>query len=100
MVEKNTLFPKQLDIQINTSTKHVILELLQNITKSFEKIEYASAVFIGLKKTIHIVNYEVLLHKLRFYEINCTCLELFKIIFQTQVNASSMKTMQGFIQAL
>ena len=35
--EKNFLFPKQFAFQINTSAKHEILELLQNITKSFEK---------------------------------------------------------------
>ena len=35
--ENKFLFPKQFGFQINTSTEHAILELMHNITKSFEK---------------------------------------------------------------
>ena len=35
--ENKFLFPKQFGFQISTSTEHAILELMHNITKSFEK---------------------------------------------------------------
>ena len=77
-VENKLLFPKQSGFQINTSTEHAILELVRNITKSFEKNEYVLGVFIDLKKAFDTVNHEILLHKLKLYGIHGTCLEWFK----------------------
>ena len=36
-IENKFLFPKQFGFQINTSTKHAILDVVHDITKSFEK---------------------------------------------------------------
>ena len=36
-VENKILFPKQFVFQINTLTEHAVLELVRNITKSFER---------------------------------------------------------------
>ena len=77
-VENKLLFPKQFGFQINSSTEHAILELVRNITKSFEKNEYVLGVFIDLKKAFDTVNHEILLHKLKLYGINGTCLDWFK----------------------
>ena len=77
-VENKLLFPKQFGFQINTSTEHAILELVRNITKSFENNEYVLGVFIDLKKAFDTVNHEILLHKLKLYGINGKCLEWFK----------------------
>ena len=55
-----------------------MLELVHNITKSFGKSEYVLGVFIDLKKAFDTVNHEILLHKLKLYGINGTCLEWFK----------------------
>ena len=83
--ENKFLFPKQFGFQINTSTEHAVLELMHNITKSFEKKnEYVLGVFIDLKKAFDRVNYEILLHKLKLYGINGTCLEWFKIYLSNQ----------------
>ena len=49
-VENKLLFPKQFGFQINSSTKHAILELVRNITKSLEKNEYVLEIFIILRK--------------------------------------------------
>ena len=78
VVENKLLFPKQFGFQINNSTEHAILELVRNITKSFEKNEYVLGVFIDPKKAFDTVNYEILLHKLKLYGINSTCLVWFK----------------------
>ena len=77
-VENKLLFPKQFGFQINSSTEHAILELVRNITKSFEKSEYVLGLFIDLKKAFDTVNHEILLHKLKLHGINGTCLEWFK----------------------
>ena len=77
-VADKLLFPKQFGFQINTSSVHAIFELVLNITKSFEKNEYVLRVFIDLKKAFDTVNHEMLLHKLKLYRINGTCLEWFK----------------------
>ena len=74
-VEKKLLFPKQFSFQINTSTENAILEIVRNITKSFEKNDYVLAVFIDLKKALDTVNHEILLHKLKLYGMTGTCLE-------------------------
>ena len=83
-VENKPLFPKQLGFQINTSTEHAVLELVPNTTKSFEKREYVSGVFIDLKKAFYTVNHKILLHKLKLYGINGTCLEWFKSYLSNQ----------------
>ena len=77
-VENELLFPKQFGFHINSSTEHAILELVRNITKSFEKNEYVLGVFIDLKKAFDTVNHEILLHKPKLYGMNGTCLEWFK----------------------
>ena len=56
-VENKLLFSIQFGFQINPSTEHAILELIRNITKSFEKNEYVSGVFIDLKKAFDLVNH-------------------------------------------
>ena len=38
-VENKLFFPRRFGFQINTSTEHAILDLVRNITKSFEKNE-------------------------------------------------------------
>ena len=54
-VENKLLFPKQFGFQINTSTEHAILNLVRNITKSFEKNEYVLGVFIDRRKAFDTI---------------------------------------------
>ena len=49
-----------------------------NVIKSFEINEYVLGVFVDFKKAFDTVNREILLHKLKLYGINGTCLEWFK----------------------
>ena len=48
-VQSKLLFPVQSGFQTNTSPEHAILELVCNITKSFEKNGYVLGVFMDLK---------------------------------------------------
>ena len=77
-VEDKLVFPKQFSFQITSSTEHAVLESVHNFTKSFEKNKYVLGVFIDLKKVFDTVNHEIVLHKLKLYGINGTCLEWFK----------------------
>ena len=43
-----------------------------------KKNEYVLGVFIYLKKAFDIVNHQIILHKLKLYGVNGTCLEWFK----------------------
>ena len=43
-----------------------------------KKNEYVLGVFIDLEKAFDTVNHKILLHKLKLYGINATCLEWFK----------------------
>ena len=62
-------------------TEHPILELIRNITKSFETNEYVLRVLMDIRKTFEIVNHEILLHKLKLHTKNSTCFFLCQNIY-------------------
>ena len=53
------------------------LQLIRDVTGSFEKGEYALGVFIDLSKVFNTVN-QILIKKLQYYGIDDTTLEWFK----------------------
>ena len=65
----NFLFYKQFGFQLNNSTKHVILQLVNDISSSFERGEYTLRIFIDLSKTFDTVDHEILISKLDHYGI-------------------------------
>ena len=78
-------------------TEHLILELIRNITKSFETNEYVLGVFMDIRKTFEIVNHEILLHKLKLHTKNSTCFFYVKTsitIYNVQTKYSWQKIMQ------
>ena len=68
-VESKLLFPKQFSLQINISTKHAVLELVWNITKSFEQKWY-----VYVLEMVSVRNGSI-------------------VIFPTEINLSSMASM-------
>ena len=68
----NLLYPKQFGFQKNTSTEHAILELVDQITKSFDNNKFTLGVFIDLSKAFDTVDHEILLNKLHHYGIQGT----------------------------
>ena len=69
MISNSLFYKKQFGFQRNCSTEHAILELTEQITKSFENNSFMLGVFIDLSKAFDTVNHEILLAKLNHYGI-------------------------------
>ena len=78
LTKNNILFKKQFGFQKNHSTEHALLELISEISESFENSKYTIGVFIDLSKAFDTVNHDILISKLRRYGITGTNLDWFK----------------------
>ena len=63
------LFDKQFGFQLNNSTEHAILELVNDISNSFERGQYTLEIFIDLSKVFDTVDHEILISNLEYYGI-------------------------------
>jgi len=66
----NLFYEKQFGFQKNSSTEHALLQLVEDITKSFEQGSYTLGVFIDLSKAFDTVDHKILFAKLRYYGIS------------------------------
>ena len=55
------LFDKQFGFQLKYSTEHAILQLVNDITSSFERGEYTLGIFVHLLKAFYTADYEILI---------------------------------------
>ena len=65
----NLLFDKQFGFQLNNSTEHEIIQLVNDISSSFERGEYTLGIFIDLPKVFDTVGQEIVICSLEYYEI-------------------------------
>ena len=74
----NLLFDKQFGFQLNNSTEHATLQLVNYISSSFERGEQTLGIFIDLPKAFHTVDHEILISKLEYYGIKGNTLKWLK----------------------
>ena len=60
----NVLYQNQLRFRQGNSTHHVLITLVDNITKSLDNGDIVIRVFLDLKKAFDTVNHKILLKKI------------------------------------
>ena len=78
LVKHDILFKKQFGFQKGHSTEHALLELISEISDSFEQNKYTIGVFIDLSKAFDTVDHDILISKLKRYGITGENLNWFK----------------------
>ena len=63
LCENNILYEKQFGFQTAHSTDHAIIQLVNEINKSFEENKFTLGVFIDLSKAFDTVNHKILITK-------------------------------------
>ena len=69
ITDNSTLYKKQFDFQEGNSTKHAIVQLVDQISNSFEIKQYTLGVFVDFFKAFDTVNHKILISKLKIYGI-------------------------------
>ena len=69
LCENNILYEKQFGFQTAHSTDHAIIQLVNEISKSFEEDKFTLGVFIDLSKAFDTVDHKILITKLKNYGI-------------------------------
>ena len=64
LLNNNILYKKQFGIQENHSTDHAIIQLVDQISNSFEKNYFTFDVFMDLSKAFETVDHVILIKKL------------------------------------
>ena len=78
LTEHKILYKKQFGFQQKHSTEHALLELINEISDSFEKDKFTIGVFIDLSKAFDTVDHDILTKKLERYGVTGTNLTWFK----------------------
>ena len=78
VIDDNILHKKQFSFQTGHSTEHAIIQLVDQINNSFEKIQYNLNIFINFSKAFNFVDRKTLIAKLGNYGIEGINLLWFK----------------------
>ena len=78
LVQNKILYCKQFGFQQSNSTEHVIIQLIDQISYSFEQNKFTLGVFIDLSKAFDTVDHNILLNKLEFYGVKNSNLKWFE----------------------
>ena len=64
------LYSKQFGVQRSHSTKHAVLQLIDQINSSFEKNHFILGIFIDLSKVFDTADHDIIITKLEDYGVN------------------------------
>ena len=78
LTENNILFNKQFGFQADHSTEHALLELVDQISNTFNDKNYFLGIFNDLSKAFDSLDHKTLTQKLEHYGINGKSLSRFK----------------------
>ena len=78
LTDNDLLYDKQFGFRKNNSTEHAIIELIDNISNSFDKGNFVLGIFIDLSKAFDTVNHKILIRKLEKYGISTNAIKWFK----------------------
>ena len=70
LTENNMLFTKQFGFRVGHSAEHVLLELVDQISNTFNDKNYLLGILIDLSKAFDTVDHKILIQKLEHYRIN------------------------------
>ena len=68
--ENQMLYSKQFGVQRGHSTKHAVLQLIDQINSSFEKNHFILGIFIDLSKVFDTADHDIIVTKLEDYGVN------------------------------
>ena len=78
LTKNNILFNKQFGFRAGHSTEHPLLELVHQISNTFNDKNYLIGIFIDLSKAFDTMDQKMLIRKLEHYGINVKNLSWFK----------------------
>ena len=80
--QNNLLYSSQYGFKKKHSTELAVLELVDRITQELDKGHTPINIFLDLSKAFDTLDHNILLHKLSYYGIKNSALDLFKTIGQ------------------
>ena len=81
---------KQFYFETGLSTEHALIQLVDQIYKSFEKYHYALDVFLDLLKAFDTVDHTILIKKIEMYGIKCINLPWFRSYLANRIQHISI----------
>ena len=82
--ENQMLYSKQFGVQRGHSTKHAVLQLIDQINSSFEKDHFILGIFIDLSKAFNTVDHDIIVTKLEDDGLNGNNLRWFQSYFKNR----------------
>ena len=85
------LYNNQYDFRNNYSAIHTLIDITEKMRNALDNKNYAYGVFVDLEKAFHIVNYTILLDKLKYYGVRGITNNWFKSFLKHRYQYTNIK---------